>query len=198
MGGCHFRWDYEKKWKIQISRISIFLFKKMRRSTFFQNKSKITSSPLIKRTSISVMVIIHKIFNEFFQNNLISAEIMKKRWKSQNWRILASFFKKVRISAVNLIFITNSRLSTKSQRKIDYFRKINPKIVCHDPQILSIFLTFRVAVISRENRPVPVEGGNMRRKWGIPGWCALKSQLFHSAFARNLFKNDYSVILNEL
>ena len=145
-----------------------------------------------------LMGIIHKLFNYFSQNNLISAEILKKSWKTKNGRIYALLIKKLVNSAVNLIFIRKSRISTKSQRKIDYFREINHKIVCHDPQILSIFLTFRVAVISRENRAVPVEGGNMRRKWGIPGWGGLKSQLFHSAFARNLFKNDYSVILNEL
>ena len=144
------------------------------------------------------MRIIHKLFNSFSQNNVISAEILKKRWKSQYSRNSNFYSKKSLISAENFNFTQKSRISTKSQRKIDYFREINHKIVCHDPQILSIFLTFRVAVISRENRPVPVEGGNMRRKWGIPGWGALKSQLFHSAFARNLFKKDYSVILNEL
>ena len=124
--------------------------------------------------------------------------LWKQRWKSSNRRNLASFPTKLAISADNFIFTWNSRFPTKSQRKGAYFRQINLKIVCHDPQILSIFLVFRFAVISRENRPVKVGGQNMRRKWRIPGWCALKSQLFHSAFARNLFRNDYSIIFNEL
>ena len=129
------------------------------------------------------MVIFHKISEMFFQNNLISAEIMKKRWKSPNWRILASFLKKLGISADNLIFTRNSRLLTKSQRKCDYFRNKIHKIVCHDPQIRSIFVIFWFALISGENRPMKVEGPNMRRKWRIRGWCGLRSQWFHSSFA---------------
>ena len=144
------------------------------------------------------MVIFPEIQNLFCENNRFSAEIMKKRWKSQKWRISAFFSKKLVISAVNLIFTRKTRFSPKSQRKCDYIREKIPKIVCHDPRNRSIFLVFKFAFISSQNRPLRVEGANMRRKWGIRGWCALKSRLFHSAFARNLFTNHYSVILNEL
>ena len=135
----------------------------------------------------SLTVIFRFISHKNVQYNLISAEILKIRGNSQFWRKRALFFKKCLISAEILIFNSNSRLSTKSQRKCDYFRQKTLNIVCHDPQIRSIFLIFRFALISPEKQPLKVEGQNMRRKSRIAGGCALTSQLFHSAFLQNLF-----------
>ena len=64
-------------------------------------------------------------------------------WKSPKWRKKCKLLKKSLISAVILKFTWKSRLSTKSQRKFDYFPLQIQKIVCHDPQIRSIFSLFK-------------------------------------------------------
>ena len=141
------------------------------------------------------MGIIHKVFNYFSQNSLISAEIMKKRGKSHNSPNSAFFSKKMVISADNLIFIRKSRISTKSQRKCDYFREKNPNIVCHDSRIRSIFRIFKIRFDFTWKRGNSHSGGKIGVKMTkIRILCSQISVISLRSCARNLFKDDYKLI----
>ena len=115
-----------------------------KRAHFFEKSVKfaviLTPNPNYADLTLIFINFLHKMF----ENNRISAEIMRFRGISRFWRKRALFFKKWLISADDLIFSWKSGLSTKSQRKRDYFRQKNVKIVCHDPQIRSIFLIFQI------------------------------------------------------
>ena len=141
------------------------------------------------------MVFFCKILNLFFQNNLISAEIMKKRGKSHNSPISAFFSKKMVISADNLIFIRKSRIPTKSQRKWDYFRVNFLKLVCHDSQIRSIFRVFKIRFDFTSKRGKSHSGGKIGVKMrNIRISCSQISVISLRSCARNLFKDDYKLI----
>ena len=87
----------------------------------------------------SFVVIFANFVPQIFQKYLISAEILKLCWNSQILRNSANYLKITLISADKIILTSKCPISTKVQRKCDYFTEKIQEIVCHDPQIRSIF-----------------------------------------------------------
>ena len=160
--------SFQKYWKICVIFFSIFL-EKTPKSTHFRWWSEILFSNL---------AFFHQTLNLIFQNNLISAEILKMCWKSPKWRKNEKWFQKSLISAVILKLSWKSRLSTKSQRKCDYFRLQIQKIVCHDPQIRSIFSLFKKSLKSTNFYPQTPKFEEMTGWEGKRGDSVLKSSSF--------------------